>query len=232
MSGDANTAGLTLIVGSYPPIPVAGAPVTLAEVRRAWAAGEDVRVVSPRLSAAHLTVPVAGLLAGRRLDNVRRVTGAERLVLVMEDGFPLPSGPQALQLATVVLLVPALRRFRHVRLVRVRPAGPAGSGAGGAVVGGTGAGGTAGGGPAGGGPAWRRLAGAVTALGRAGEVVEVTGGPTAPGVTPLGPPEVPARQMPARVADAAARRLLGARAPMVRARLGQARRAVRGVVGR
>ena len=206
----------TLIVGSYPPIPVAGAPVTLAEVRRAWAAGDEVTVVSPRLSAAHLTVPVAGLLAGRRLDNVRRVTGAERLVLVVEDGFPVPAGPPALQMAAVMLIEPALRRFRHVRLVRVQaPGSPSRPATAGLAA-----------------PAWRRLAGAVAGPGRSGEVVEVTGGPGAPGVTPLGPPEVPARQMPARIADAALRKALGPRAPLVRARLGRVRRALRQAAGR
>lgn len=107
-----------LIVGSYPPIPVAGAAATLSEVRRAWAAGDEVTVVAPRLSAAHLTVPVHGLLAGRRLANVRRVTGTRRLVLVVEDGYPFPTGPPVLQLATWAVLAPALKGFRHVRVVR------------------------------------------------------------------------------------------------------------------
>lgn len=106
-----------LIVGSYPPLPVAGAPVTVAEVRRAWAAGDEVTVVSPRLSAAHLAVPVYGLLAGRRLDNVRRHTGARRVVLVVEPGFPFPASP-ALHLPTAVVLARALRGFEHVRIVQ------------------------------------------------------------------------------------------------------------------
>ena len=116
--GGAGAGRRVLIVGSYPPVPVAGTPVTVAEVRRAWAAGDDVTVVSPRTSAAHLSVPVHGLLAGRRLTNAARVTGLEHLVLVVEDGFPLPSGPLALQGATAAVLVRALRRFSHVRLVR------------------------------------------------------------------------------------------------------------------
>ena len=220
---DAAGRSPVLVVGSYPPIPVTGARATLAEVRRAWAAGDEVTVVSPRLSAAHLAVPVAGLLAGRRLDNVRRVTGADRLVLVVEDGFPVPSGAGPLQMATVVLMEPALRRFGHVRLVRARPPG---SRAGGSLSGA----GLSGGGLSAG--AWRRLVHAVAGPGRYGEVVEVTGGPTAPGVTPLGPPEVPARELPARIAGVAARKVLGSRAPVVRARLGEARRALRRAAGR
>ncbi len=107
-----------LVVGSYPPIPVAGAPVTLAEVRRAWAAGDEVTVVSPRLSAGHLAVPVFGELSGRRLRNVARHTGARRLVLVVEEGFPFPPASTARQLVTAAVLLRSFRGFRHVRLVR------------------------------------------------------------------------------------------------------------------
>ena len=101
-----------LIVGSYPPIPVAGAAVTVQEVRRAWAAGDEVRVVAPRLSAAHVAIPVNGLLAARRLDYARRLYGARRIVLVVEPGYPLGSYGTAWSLAR------ALQRFDHVRLVR------------------------------------------------------------------------------------------------------------------
>jgi len=149
-----------LVVGSYPPIPVPGAPVTVAEVRRVWAEGGEVTVVAPRLSASHLAVPIWGPLAGRRLDNVRRHTGARRLVLVVEDGFPFPAGRRLRQMATAAVLVRALARFEHVRLVRAGPV--------------TGLWG----------PAWARVAAAAT------EVVTVEPGPASPGVTPLGPPEV------------------------------------------
>ncbi len=181
-----------LIVGSYPPIPVAGAPITVREVRRAWAAGDEVTVVSPRLSAAHLAVPVHGVLAGRRLANVRRVAGANRLVLVVEEGFPF-SGPAPVQLATAALLLRSLRGFRHVRVVRAGPV-PLADGI------------------------WDRLVAA------ADEVAADEPGPTAPGVTPIGPPEVERAERPAQVADAAARRLLGSRYPAGRARLGAVRR--------
>jgi hypothetical protein len=189
-----------LIVGSYPPIPVAGAPATVREVRRAWAAGDEVTVVSPRISAAHLAVPVFGLLAGRRLDNVRRHTGAHRLVLVVEPGFPFPDSP-VLQAATAAALVVALRRFEHVRLVRV-----------GAVPM-----------PA---AVWKRLAGAADEV-----VAETPGPPvpgvTVPGVTVLGPPEVAWSERPAQIFGLVARRVLGSQAPAVRGRLGRVRRALR-----
>lgn len=189
-----------LVVGSYPPVPVAGAPVTLAEVRRAWAAGDEVTVVSPRLSAAHLAVPVYGLLGGRRLDNLRRHTGARRLVLVVEPGYPLPPS-RAQQAAAAAVLARSLRGFQHVRLVR-----------------------------AGSGPfldprAWSRLASA------ADEVSVEPAGPAADGVTPLGPPEEPVADRVRRVAFQITRtvgkRVLGRRAPLVRARLASLRRAVR-----
>ena len=147
------TPGPVLVVGSYPPIPVGGAAATVGEVRRAWAAGDEVRVVAPRLSAAHVAIPVTGLLAARRLDYARRRFGARRIVLVVEPGYPLVTRGTAWSLAR------ALRRFDHVRLVRTSdvPLRTAG---------------------------WDRLA----ALAHEVDVAEP--GPTAPGVTPLGPPEV------------------------------------------
>jgi hypothetical protein len=101
-----------LIVGSYPPIPVAGARVTVAEVRRAWDAGQEVRVVAPRLSAAHVAIPVTGLLAARRLDYARQLYGARRIVLVVEPAYPLGTWGTAWSLGR------ALRRFDHIRVVR------------------------------------------------------------------------------------------------------------------
>ena len=38
----------SLVVGSYPPVPGPPAAATVAAVRRAWAAGREVVVVSPR----------------------------------------------------------------------------------------------------------------------------------------------------------------------------------------
>lgn len=111
-------AARTVVVGSYPPLPLPAAAVALGEVTRAWADGEEVTAVSPRRSAAHLTVPVWGALSGRRLDNVRRFTGARRLVVVTERGYPLPDGPVPRRMLGAWALSRAFRRFDHVRLVR------------------------------------------------------------------------------------------------------------------
>jgi hypothetical protein len=108
-----------VVVGTYPPIPRPAAAATVAAVREAWAAGLEVTVVSPRVSAAHLAVPVAGPLAGRRLANVGRHTSARRVVLVTEPGMPVPAGPRWLQLVTAAGLARALRTFDHVTVVRV-----------------------------------------------------------------------------------------------------------------
>jgi hypothetical protein len=116
-------ADRVLVVGTYPPIPLPAARVTLAEVRRGWEAGHPVTVVSPRLSAADLMVPVAGPLAGHRLKNVQRHTNSNRLVLVIERGFPVPEGPEAVQWLTVLSLTRALKAFDHVTLVEVGSAG-------------------------------------------------------------------------------------------------------------
>ncbi|HLI53838.1 MAG TPA: glycosyltransferase [Acidimicrobiales bacterium] len=110
--------GPALVVGSYPPIPLPSAQVTVAEVERAWAEGMGVTVCSPRRSAAHLAVSVRGILAGRRLDNVRRHTCSARLVMVAEHDFPVPRGGLLRRLAAAWVLSRAFRGFEHVRLVR------------------------------------------------------------------------------------------------------------------
>lgn len=107
-----------LVVGSYPPIPVPGAAAAVAEVKRAWAERAEVTVVAPRLCASHLTVPVYGVLAGRRLTNVARVTGIDRVVVVLEEGYPLPPRTGLLQVASAAALARALKGFDHVRLVQ------------------------------------------------------------------------------------------------------------------
>jgi hypothetical protein len=104
--------GPVLVVGSYPPIPRQAAAVSVAEVRAGWQDGCD------------LTAPIYGVLAGHRLDGVRRLTGASRLVLVVEDGFPLRPGPAALRQLTASGLIRAFRRFERVKVVVVGPAAP------------------------------------------------------------------------------------------------------------
>jgi hypothetical protein len=113
----------TLIVGSYPPVRTPGTAATLAAVRRAMAAGADPIVASPRSSAAHYSVAVSGVWAGRRLDNLRRVTGARRLVLCAERDLPLATSsavPALLRLVqgrTLSEVRRASRGFDHVTLV-------------------------------------------------------------------------------------------------------------------
>jgi hypothetical protein len=113
----------TLVVGSYPPIPLPSAAVSVAAVRAAWAAGDKVTVVSPRPSAAHLMVPITGPFAGHRLDHARKLSSATRVVLVVEPGFPVAARPAWIQKATVVGLVRALGRFEHSEVKMIGPTG-------------------------------------------------------------------------------------------------------------
>jgi hypothetical protein len=112
-------AGRVLLVGTYPPIPRPAADATVAAAGRSWDSDYETTVVSPRLSAADLMVPVCGLLAGIRLERIRLLTSSERVVLVIEEGFPFVGRSRAAQLATAAGLRRALRRFRHVTLVVV-----------------------------------------------------------------------------------------------------------------
>lgn len=107
-----------VVVGSYPPMPGPGTAATLAAVRRAWDQGNDVRVVSYRPGAADLSVPVAGPLAGRRLQQVyRHYGGPPEAVLVVQAGAPFTDLRTPQQLATAAGLVLGLRRFRRATLV-------------------------------------------------------------------------------------------------------------------
>jgi hypothetical protein len=112
-----------LIVGSYPPIRTGGAAAALDASRAAIASGDDPIVASPRSSAALYEVPVTGPFAGRRLDNLRRLTGASRLVLCAEQDLPVPTHfaygalLPAVQRATLEGLGRAASAFDHVTLV-------------------------------------------------------------------------------------------------------------------
>jgi glycosyltransferase involved in cell wall biosynthesis len=112
-------SGRVLVVGTYPPIPLPSADASVAAARRSWDAGRETIVVSPRLSAADLMVPVAGPLAGVRLERMRVLTSSDWVVLVVEEGFPFTPGRAAMQLATAAGLRRSLRRFRHVTVVLV-----------------------------------------------------------------------------------------------------------------
>jgi hypothetical protein len=112
-----------LVVGSYPPVRTPGTAATLAAVRRAIEAGADPVVASPRSSAAHYAVPVTGVFAGRRLDNLRRITGARRLVLCAERDLPVarrcavPGLLGVIQRRTLDEVRRAGQGFEHVTLV-------------------------------------------------------------------------------------------------------------------
>lgn len=107
-----------VVVGSYPPAPGPATSATLTAVRRSWDAGLTVRVVSYRPGAADQVVPVAGPLAGWRLEQVRRhYQGPTRLVLVAQDGVPFSDRSPAGQFATAVGLVMALRRYGETELM-------------------------------------------------------------------------------------------------------------------
>ena len=107
-----------VVVGSYPPLPGPATAATLAAVRRAWDDGRSVRVVSYRTGAADLAVPVAGPLAGRRLQQVRRhYGGPPAVVLVVQEGAPFTDLRAPQQLATATGLALALASFRRATLV-------------------------------------------------------------------------------------------------------------------
>jgi len=82
------TARRALVVGSYPPVPGAPAAATVSAVRRAWEAGAEVVVVSPRPSAAPFVVPLAGPALGRELAKLRVAHGCNEVVLCLEPGWP------------------------------------------------------------------------------------------------------------------------------------------------
>jgi len=91
---------------------------TLAAVRRAWDEGLSVRVVSFRPGAADIFVPVAGPLAGWRLEHVRRHYGnPPQVVLVLEAGVPFNDRRYTRQWATAASLAVALRRFARSTVV-------------------------------------------------------------------------------------------------------------------
>lgn len=90
------TARRALVAGSYPPVPGAPAAATVAAVRRAWAAGLEVVVVSPRPSAAPYVIPLAGAAVGRELAKLRLAYACDEAVLCLEPGWPF--GGRARQL--------------------------------------------------------------------------------------------------------------------------------------
>jgi hypothetical protein len=106
-----------LVVGSYPPVPLPSCAATLAAVRAQWEAGREVTVVSHRSGAADLAVPVIGVLGGHRLDSLRTFTAASRLVLVVEQGAPIPRSAPPVQLVCAREVARAMKGFAHSTLV-------------------------------------------------------------------------------------------------------------------
>lgn len=112
-----------LVAGSYPPIPVPSVSATLDAVRRELDAGREVKVVSPRPSAAHLSIPITGLMAGRRLARAKDLAGCDRLIMCVEPGIPFqPPGRRGVAarvsaLATALTLARAMRLFAHTTLI-------------------------------------------------------------------------------------------------------------------
>ena len=91
-----------LVAGSYPPVPGPAAAATVGAVRRAWAAGLEVLVASPRPSAATYVLATTGRGLARRLGSLGREHGCDQVVLCAEPGWPLP-GPVPSRLAGLPL---------------------------------------------------------------------------------------------------------------------------------
>ena len=113
------TARRALVVGSYPPVPGAAAAATVAAVRRAWDAGIEVVVVSPRPSAAPFVVPVAGTALGRELAKLRVEHACNEVVLCVEPGWPFAGHDRAGSYGarTARALAQALSGFERAELV-------------------------------------------------------------------------------------------------------------------
>jgi len=117
-----------VVVGSYPPVPGPATEATLSAVRRAWDSGSTVGMASYRTGAAPVRVPVAGPLAGWRLEQVRRhFGGPAQLVLTIQRGVPFSDDRLWPQLATAAGLAVAVRRFRRATVIvaedpRIMPA--------------------------------------------------------------------------------------------------------------
>ena len=115
-AGGEGGARWRIVVGSYPPVPGPAAAASVAAVRRAWDAGAEVVVASPRPSAApHVLAPVAGCRGlGRELTRLRRDHGCDEVVVCIEPGWPL-SGRRPERSGHY--LAGALGRFGHAELV-------------------------------------------------------------------------------------------------------------------
>jgi hypothetical protein len=202
-----------LVVGSFPPVGGSASSASLAAVRRAWAAGDEVVTASLRPGAADLVARVAGPMAGWHLERARQAAGElPRLVLGLEPGQlaateAVGAARQMIDLAeaavSVLGLGRTLGRFDHVTVLLTGPLGL---------------------------PApllkvlWRHVGAVIvptgsealatsqrvpTSLITAVEAYPLS--PAMPGVTPVGPREVLPRDLPVVVLGVVGRRLLGER---------------------
>ncbi|HUC36047.1 MAG TPA: hypothetical protein VMR97_02865 [Acidimicrobiales bacterium] len=113
-----NQQSKVVVAGSYPPVPGRAAAATLAAVGRTLARSEGVVVVSPRPSAAHLHASMTGIGAARTLWRLGSSTGADQVVLCLEEGVPFPGGSRPWRTRAEASLVrAALRRYRKVTLL-------------------------------------------------------------------------------------------------------------------
>jgi hypothetical protein len=107
-----------MVVGSYPPLPGPATAATLAAVQRAWDEGCEVRMVGYRTGAAPLSVPIVGVLAGRRLEQARRhLACPAQLTLCLQPGVPFSDVQVSKQLVTAAALAAVMRRFASVTVV-------------------------------------------------------------------------------------------------------------------
>jgi hypothetical protein len=216
-----------LVAGSYPPVPGAPAAATVAAVRRAWEAGLEVVVVSPRPSAAPFVLAVTGRGLARQLAALARRHGCERIVLCAEPSWPL-CGRRPERRAWA--LASTLGRFGHAELVVTGSPEELGSSLGAlAIVGRATATVTAGS---------EVLAEALRAVGAgavqvaepfagAGLRPELVAGAGGAAVGPLEPGALLLAARARRMLSRTARAVLGRRAPAVRARLAHIHRRLR-----
>lgn len=199
---------VVLVAGNYPPVRGPATAATLAAVRDVWDHGDQTVVVAARSGAADIVATVAGPLAGWRLDQLRRRSGASAAVLVLQAELPYRPMPRSApaarfvaHLATTASLLWAIRNFDEVSLVLAGHIGvspriwrPLCAGQ-------------------------RRVFAIDAALAECAgipvgsvSILERVSGPLGlpePGVSVLGPPEVPWRSMPRYAAGRLGRAVLG-----------------------
>lgn len=117
-NGGRVSAPRCLVAGSYPPVPGEPAAATVAAVRRAWAAGCEVVVASPRPSAAPEVLLRLGKALGPELSRLRQVHSCGEVVLCIEPGWPFVATLSAAgKRATGRCLANALLGARRAELV-------------------------------------------------------------------------------------------------------------------